>query len=866
MDAAQSPSAAHKHACASCARRKIRCDRQQPCSNCEAQARMSAKRSKRNDGSFADHELDTGCVYVEPPPVQRHRRKLARATSSTLADDLVDRLRAYEELLSKNGIALPQALAQKKRDIKQYSLPRPPSRGDNNDSDDRVLVDDRIWIASPWEAKMTMHKGPASTSTVRTPSSGTDTLAVSDNAIDGSDPLPVVVYEDAADAELDLWQSMPPELRNPPVSSVFARRFFGQTAGLERAADDGALSLDDETSLPIAYCIFGTTSPVTIEHPEPRMILRLWQIFIDNVNPIMRIVHVPTTHQQIVDASWDAANAPPATGALMFAIYTLALTSMTAAEYADLFAKTRMGSAKQSAQTPPPKRQLLTQYRRGAMQCLVKAGLLTTRRIDVLRAFTLLILAEPDSELSSTLASMAVHLGLKMGLHRETHRSFNGLNPSVAGGTSSTSTSGNTPGLSFFEREMSVRLWWQIRGIDARMRQAVSLSYTNSLSNIGHSNGNFFGSGTLPPPDLDDLRLPLNVNDADLHPAMTCAPVEHTGLTEMLYVRVKYHTALWMRAFAQKKFASGQNSATNSVTTPAGHHYRTQTLPAMKNRAIDELEQLYYDICHRHADPSIPLHNVSSNMARMAVAQLRFQAYHPRTSAAQPPSSVSTGSGSVYSGPAFSRHNADATFQHALSILEMCFMCRQVTSMGNSFAAFQLLADVVMRVVVDATVYVVCMLRVRTGGGNEKEEASIDSAWRMIELFYKEYGEDLSAAVSDYEHYFLNIPNEQGKKGHVGSSDETAEESKKLAAGATFVTAFTDLTLEAWKAREQALHLLGSGPVSTPQFIAQLQAKKAAHNTSSTDVQLTTVSGWGDLLFQEDPSMDWEYWNNFLRM
>ncbi|CAK7212174.1 hypothetical protein SCUCBS95973_001352 [Sporothrix curviconia] len=814
---------------------------------------MTTKRSKhRRDGGFSDNELDVGCVYVEPAPVQRHRRRLARATTTALADDLLDRLRLYEELLSKHGIALPQGKMAKELGIQQHSLPRPLSRegsegGDGGD--DRVLVDDRVWIASPWEAKMPVHKGPAPASTAQTPFSAIDTLVVSGTVTDGDEALPVVVHEDAADDELELWQSMPPE------------------TSAERAADDSALNLGHESPLPIAYSILGTTSPIPVQHPEPRMILHLWQTFIDNVNPVMRIVHVPTTHQQIVDASWDAANAPPATGALMFAIYALALTSMTAAEYNKMFTNTRAGPAKQIAQPPPPppppppKRQLLIQYRRGAMQCLVEADILTTRRIDVLRAFTLLILAEPDSELSSTLASIAVHLGLKMGLHRETDRSYSGLSPGVAGGSNATaSTTGNTPGLSFFEREMSVRLWWQIRGIDARMRQAVSLSYTNSLSNIGHSSGNFFGSGALPPPDLDDLRLPLNVNDADLHPAMTCAPVEHPGPTEMLYVRVKYHTALWMRAFAQKKFVSGQNSAANSVATPAGHLYRTQALPAMKNRAIDELEQLYYDICHRHADPRIPLHAVSSSMALMAVAQLRFQAYHPRTSAAQPP--ASTAAGTLYSAPAFSRHNADATFRHALNILEMCFTCRQVASMGNSFVAFQLLADVVMRVVVDATVYVVCMLRIRTSGSEEKEEASIASAWRMVELFYEEYGEDLAAAVSDYEQHFLNLPPEQH---HAGSSDEVAEEHRKLAAGATFVAAFTDLTLEAWNAREQAVGCAGSGAASTPGFLAELRAKKAAQQTS-TDVPPATVSGWGDLLFQEDPSMDWEYWNNFLQM
>lgn len=589
------------------------------------------------------------------------------------------------------------------------------------------------------------------------------------------------------------------------------------------------------------------------------MILYLWQKFVDDVNPLIRIVHVPTTHQQVVDASWDAANAPPATGALLFSIYALALTSMTANEYAGMFAATQTSSVMQGLQPLPPKCQLLTLYRRGAMQCLAQAGLLTTRRIDVLQAFTLLILAESDSELASTLASIAVHLGRKMGLHREVLRTSDGVKyGGGACGSECASSNVTTPSPSFFQHEMSVRLWWQIRGIEIRMRQAVSLSYTNTPSN-----GNFLGCGTFPPPDLDDMRMPLNVNDADLHPAMTCAPVEHTGPTEMLYLRVKYHTVLWMRAFAQKSFA-GQNAAASSIATPAGHHYRTHLLPAMKNSAIDELEQLYHEICHKHADLRIPLHAVSSGMARTAVAQLRFQAYHPRTSAAQPPMPTAAAGESVYSAPAFSRHNADATFRHALIVLEKCFACRQVASIGQSFATFQLLADVVMRVIVDAAVYVVCMLRIRTGGGDAENEASIDSAWRTVELFFAEYGEDLAAAASDYEQHMLDFSPVKSQVKHIGSEGELDEENRKLAAGATFASAFTDLTLEAWDARVQASRRQGSGSISTPEFIAKLQADKSAQQMS-TEVPLAAVSGWGDVLHQE-PLMDWEYWNNILQI
>ncbi|KIH91004.1 fungal specific transcription factor domain containing protein [Sporothrix brasiliensis 5110] len=648
---------------------------------------------------------------------------------------------------------------------------------------------------------------------------------------------PTVVHEDAADEELELWRSLPPELRNPPVSEIFASRFFGQKTINERSLSE---KIPQPLEMNTTSILFGTSNLAPVPHPEPRMVLHLWQTFIDSVNPVMRIVHVPTTHQQIVDASWDPANSPPATGALMFAVYALALTSMTISEYADMFTTTK--TRQTSDEAVPPKRELLAKYRMGAMQCLVAAGILTTRRLDVLRAFTLFILAEPDSELCSTLAATAVHLGLSWAC-----------------------------------TERRARAHRKILGIDARMRLAVSLSHTNSISTMGSykhrriaTGGNYFGS-SMPLSDLDDLRLPLNVNDADLHPDMTCAPVEHAGPTEMLYVRVKYHTAPWMQTFAQKKFASSTSGDLGEVSTPAGHLFHTQTLPAMKNCAIDELEQLYTNICHQFADPRIPLHAVSSSMARMAVAQLRFQAYHPRTSAAQPPSqppSALANGEQVSVIPAFSRYNADATFQHALSILEMCFECRQVAGVGNGFAAFQLLADLVMRVVMDAIVYVLCMLRVRTCGGNDDEEerAKIDSAWRMIELFYKEYAEDLAAATSAYEPHLLHMHHNASLTREPRNNDATAEENRKLASGATFVAAFTDLTLEAFDAHEKAWLGLGKGALITPEFIAELRAQKNTQR-EFLDPSSAAVTGLGEMLLQADDfAMDWEYLNNLLQI
>lgn len=68
----------HKHSCLLCARRKIKCDKQDPkCSNCTK--------------SHAE------CIYQAPPPPQRHRKRQAD-------EELIARLNHYEELLRSHKI------------------------------------------------------------------------------------------------------------------------------------------------------------------------------------------------------------------------------------------------------------------------------------------------------------------------------------------------------------------------------------------------------------------------------------------------------------------------------------------------------------------------------------------------------------------------------------------------------------------------------------------------------------------------------------------------------------------------------------------------------------------------------------------
>ncbi|KAI1623642.1 hypothetical protein EDD37DRAFT_431573 [Exophiala viscosa] len=110
-------------------------------------------------------------------------------------------------------------------------------------------------------------------------------------------------------------------------------------------------------------------------HPSPLDTFRLWQIFPDNVNPLVKILHAPSVQQQILDASADLARVPANMEALMFAIYSMAIASITTEECNAFF-----GSEREL---------LLAQYHAGARQALTNAGLLGSSDLVTLQAFTL---------------------------------------------------------------------------------------------------------------------------------------------------------------------------------------------------------------------------------------------------------------------------------------------------------------------------------------------------------------------------------------------------------------------------------------------------------------------------------------------
>ena len=141
--------------------------------------------------------------------------------------------------------------------------------------------------------------------------------------------------------------------------------------------DSDHVSLDGhESSLLLSS---GTRKNLTEMHPNSLQIFRLWQTFLENVNPLTKILHAPTVQQQILEAMGELSNLGRELEALMFSIYCVALVSLQPGEV-----EKTLGESK---------KKLLSRFRRGAQAALNNATFLRTSNLMVLQAFILYLVS-----------------------------------------------------------------------------------------------------------------------------------------------------------------------------------------------------------------------------------------------------------------------------------------------------------------------------------------------------------------------------------------------------------------------------------------------------------------------------------------
>lgn len=128
--------------------------------------------------------------------------------------------------------------------------------------------------------------------------------------------------------------------------------------------------------------LFGLSTPMvdaSALHPDPVQIFRLWQIYLDNVDPLLKVTHTHSLQPRIIEAASNVANTPRTLQALMFSIYCIGIRSVTTEECRSLF-----GSSKE---------QLLIEYQYGCRQALWASKFLQSDNRDCLTALFLYLVS-----------------------------------------------------------------------------------------------------------------------------------------------------------------------------------------------------------------------------------------------------------------------------------------------------------------------------------------------------------------------------------------------------------------------------------------------------------------------------------------
>jgi hypothetical protein len=145
------------------------------------------------------------------------------------------------------------------------------------------------------------------------------------------------------------------------------------------------------------HLLFGSSETVDIStlHPEPVQMFRLWQIYLENVDPLLKVTHTPSLQGQIIEAASSISNIRPELEALMFSIYCMSITSIAERDCQAMF-----GFSKSN---------LLANYQFGCQQALLNCGVLRTSDRDCLTALYLYLVSAPVSLL---LVWLTVDVGL----------------------------------------------------------------------------------------------------------------------------------------------------------------------------------------------------------------------------------------------------------------------------------------------------------------------------------------------------------------------------------------------------------------------------------------------------------------------
>jgi len=232
-------------------------------------------------------------------------------------------------------------------------------------------------------------------------------------------------------------------------------------------------------------------------HPPASHAPHLWATYQDRVEPILKILHVPTMDEIMKVARQTPERLSRGHEALVFAVYFSAVVAMEPGELL--------------AEFNADKETLLRQYRFALEVALARANFLFTSELAVLQAFTLFLIvvrSVDDSRFCWTLTGLVIRIAQGMGIHRD----------------------GSQFDMTPFETEMRRRVWWAILILDLRSAEEI-------------------GSDLVITENAFDTKMPTSINDVDICPETKEMPRAREGRSDTAVALGRYEVLLMSRRF-----------------------------------------------------------------------------------------------------------------------------------------------------------------------------------------------------------------------------------------------------------------------------------------------------------------------------
>ena len=165
---------------------------------------------------------------------------------------------------------------------------------------------------------------------------------------------------------------------------------------------------------------------------------------------------------------------------------------------------------------------------------------------------------------------------------------------------------GELLGLSPFETEIHRRIWWQLRMHNFRAAELCGQAKFRDF-------------------DIDETtpKIPANVNDSDIYPAMQKAAVGSDRPTEMIWIMFRADLATFAASQKVKMQQSGKAMATSE-------EYVAMDDLKIKDGFIKNIEDMLETKYLRFCDPTKPLQFLTLLGVRLSTNLIRFLAHHPR--------------------------------------------------------------------------------------------------------------------------------------------------------------------------------------------------------------------------------------------